>query len=98
MFSNAFREGGGFIFISLLRRSTNWTEISENDKTRLKYNSLPDGEFWMEFDDFQREFHDITIATIGPDFNQDGQEGRPIGNDSPEKLTSNSTVFSTFDG
>lgn len=36
---------------------------------------MEDGEFWMEFDDFQEEFEELTIATIGPDFNQDGLAG-----------------------
>ena len=32
-----------------------------------------DGEFWMEFfTDFCREFEEVSICTLGPDFNHDG--------------------------
>lgn len=30
----------------------------------------------MNFDDFQDQFQDVTVATIGPDFNQDGLSGK----------------------
>ena len=31
------------------------------------------GEFWMEFfTDFCREFEEVSICTLGPDFNHDG--------------------------
>lgn len=29
----------------------------------------------MNFSDFQKEFEEMTIATIGPDFDQDGLAG-----------------------
>ena len=36
-------------------------------------NKLDDGEFWMEFfTDFCREFEEVSICTLGPDFNHDG--------------------------
>ena len=36
-------------------------------------NQLDDGEFWMEFfTDFCREFEEVSICTLGPDFNHDG--------------------------
>ena len=31
-----------------------------------------DGEFWMNFRDFCRQFQEVTICTIGPDFDGDG--------------------------
>ena len=36
-------------------------------------HDLYDGEFWMEFyGDFCREFEEVSICTLGPDFNHDG--------------------------
>ena len=35
-----------------------------------------DGEFWMDFfKDFVHEFEEVSICTMGPDFDQDGQVG-----------------------
>ena len=31
-----------------------------------------DGEFWMNFRDFCRQFQEVTICTTGPDFDGDG--------------------------
>ncbi|KAK6625532.1 hypothetical protein RUM43_005831 [Polyplax serrata] len=59
-------------------RSANWNNVSEFDKKRLRILAMEDGEFWMEFDDFQEEFEELTIATIGPDFNQDGLADTPL--------------------
>ena len=42
-------------------------------KRAMGQNKLDDGEFWMEFfTDFCREFEEVSICTLGPDFNHDG--------------------------
>lgn len=65
-----------WITLKLLIRSAKWDDVSESDKKRLRVTALDDGEFWMNFDDFQDQFQDVTVATIGPDFNQDGLSGK----------------------
>ena len=40
---------------------------------KIPENWQYDGEFWMEFfTDFCREFEEVSICTLGPDFNHDG--------------------------
>ncbi|XP_049788597.1 calpain-9-like [Schistocerca nitens] len=45
-----------------------------DEETRRQMGALqpaPDGEFWMEFSDFQRHFSEITVATLVPDLDCD---------------------------
>ncbi|XP_049763446.1 calpain-9-like [Schistocerca cancellata] len=45
-----------------------------DEETRREMGALqpaPDGEFWMEFSDFQRHFSEITVATLVPDLDYD---------------------------
>ena len=47
--------------------------MAESVKRSMGQNRLDDGEFWMEFfTDFCREFEEVSICTLGPDFNHDG--------------------------
>ena len=49
--------------------SKNLAKIKRGNLRKLQY----DGEFWMEFfTDFCREFEEVSICTLGPDFNHDG--------------------------
>lgn len=56
--------------------SSKWNEIDQSEKDRLGYTAADDGEWWMHFDDFINHFDDVTICTVGPDFDSDGA---PIG-------------------
>lgn len=56
-------------------RSAKWSEVSDSDKQRLRVTALDDGEFWMNYQDFREQFQVVTVATIGPDFNEDGESG-----------------------
>ncbi|XP_069686510.1 calpain-A-like [Periplaneta americana] len=54
-----------------------WQNIDEEMKQRMGVTAMDDGEFWMEFPDFQPEFQELTIATLGPDFDSDGVTDMP---------------------
>lgn len=47
--------------------SKRWREINESIKKTLEVADSPDGEFWMSYTDFKKEFRDVTIATLGPE-------------------------------
>lgn len=41
--------------------------MPDNIKEQLDYKKLPDGEFWMSFDDFYRNFEGIQFCELSPD-------------------------------
>ncbi|XP_005105754.2 calpain-A [Aplysia californica] len=47
-------------------RSDEWQQISPELRKDLVI-SKPDGEFWMEFGDFQEQFDDVIICNLTPD-------------------------------
>ncbi|XP_064097877.1 calpain-A-like isoform X1 [Macrobrachium nipponense] len=49
-----------------------WDGISDEQKTKLGFHLTVDGEFWMCFDDFCGQFEEVSVCTIGPDFDHDG--------------------------
>ncbi len=50
-----------------------WALVPEKTKRAMGLHSLYDGEFWMEFfGDFCSQFEEVSICTLGPDFNHDG--------------------------
>ena len=46
--------------------------MSLDQKYKVEYTSLKDGEFWMSFDDFCSQFGEVSMCTLGPDFDKDG--------------------------
>ncbi|CAG0912632.1 unnamed protein product [Notodromas monacha] len=49
-----------------------WSKVSDEVRARIGYKSVnDDGEFWMAFEDFRREFSTFSICTLGPDLNDD---------------------------
>ncbi|CAF5016803.1 unnamed protein product, partial [Rotaria sp. Silwood1] len=46
--------------------STVWSTVSDEEKEKLKYKQLNDGEFWMSWDDFFSNFHNLSICHCGP--------------------------------
>ncbi|KAK3859138.1 hypothetical protein Pcinc_034716 [Petrolisthes cinctipes] len=49
-----------------------WLGVSEEQRRKLGNASISDGEFWMSYTDFCVQFEEVSICTIGPDFDHDG--------------------------
>jgi hypothetical protein len=44
-----------------------WNQISEYDREQLGFESRQDGEFWMEYEDWFKNFDQIQICNLSPD-------------------------------
>ena len=55
-----------------LRRGDEWKRVPETIKRELEVTSKDDGEFWMSFSDFRREYSNMIICNMSPDFDHDG--------------------------
>uniref|UniRef100_A0A669D777 Calpain 9 n=1 Tax=Oreochromis niloticus TaxID=8128 RepID=A0A669D777_ORENI len=44
-----------------------WNYVDSAEKTRILQNSADDGEFWMEFEDFKRNYDKVEICNMSPD-------------------------------
>ncbi|XP_041729829.2 calpain-9 [Coregonus clupeaformis] len=47
--------------------SREWNVIDSSEKKRILQNSMDDGEFWMEFEDFKANYDKIEICNLTPD-------------------------------
>ncbi|XP_053191095.1 calpain-9 [Scomber japonicus] len=47
--------------------SREWDYIDKAEKNRILQNSTDDGEFWMEFSDFQANYDKVEICNMTPD-------------------------------
>ncbi|XP_034044325.1 calpain-9 [Thalassophryne amazonica] len=47
--------------------SSEWNYVDRSDKTRLQQNAIDDGEFWMEFEDFKKNYDKVEICNMSPD-------------------------------
>ncbi|XP_027028191.1 calpain-3 isoform X3 [Tachysurus fulvidraco] len=47
--------------------SKEWESISKEDKEKLHLQNAEDGEFWMSFDDFMKNYTKIEICNMTPD-------------------------------
>uniref|UniRef100_UPI00358FB033 calpain-9-like isoform X2 n=1 Tax=Myxine glutinosa TaxID=7769 RepID=UPI00358FB033 len=56
-------------------KSDEWKNVSDSDKTRLAQVDANDGEFWMSFEDFKKQFSRVEICNIGPKGMDDDDEG-----------------------
>ena len=61
-----------FIMIPGYCSDENWSLLDDDMKKNMSFKSRADGEFWMSFRDFCHQFQEITICTLGPDFDGDG--------------------------
>jgi len=48
-------------------RSWEWDSLSDRDKELLSVRVRNEGEFWMSFEDFSRQFTHLDLVHIGPD-------------------------------
>ncbi|GFS15442.1 calpain-2 catalytic subunit [Elysia marginata] len=49
-----------------------WKRVPETIKRELEVTSKDDGEFWMSYSDFRREYSNMIICNMSPDFDHDG--------------------------
>ena len=47
--------------------SYEWNSVSKDVKDALNYRRLADGEFWMSFNDFYRNFETVQLCELTPD-------------------------------
>ena len=51
-----------------------WKQIDDETRHKIGLQNKADGEFWMDFFmDFVKEFEEVSICTMGPDFDADGK-------------------------
>ncbi|XP_062909339.1 calpain-3-like isoform X2 [Mobula hypostoma] len=48
-------------------KAREWSEIDKSQKQRLQHQMKDDGEFWMAFDDFKRNYTKLEICNLTPD-------------------------------
>ncbi|XP_064411925.1 calpain-9 [Latimeria chalumnae] len=56
--------------------SAEWSRIDPSVRKRLSQISLDDGEFWMSFEDFKKNFDKIEICNLTPDSLDDNVENK----------------------
>lgn len=59
--------------IDSLTRSREWSVVSEEEEQRLGLSFDADGEFWMSFADFKKNFTNIEITNLTPDSLDEGR-------------------------
>ncbi|XP_050400927.1 calpain-9 [Patella vulgata] len=52
--------------------SEEWNRVPELIKLELEVTSQDDGEFWMSYNDFRKEYCNMIICNLTPDFDHDG--------------------------
>ena len=60
----------------LFSRDLMWDFVPKNVRKKHLHDDRFDGEFWMSFQDFYKEFEEVSLCMMGPDFDQDGIKDR----------------------
>lgn len=47
--------------------SSEWNQLDSCVKQEMGLNFAHDGEFWMSYDDFTRNFEKVEVCNLGPD-------------------------------
>jgi hypothetical protein len=55
-----------------IERSREWSVVPDYEKRQLGLTFDADGEFWMAFTDFKKNFTRLEICNLSPDSLQDG--------------------------
>lgn len=55
------------LILEIYPSDQNWQKIDSNIKEKINYTKRGDGEFWMSYQDFCREFEEVTICSLAPD-------------------------------
>lgn len=50
-----------------LRSSPLWDAVTKEEKRKIKFYQLHDGEFWMSYDDFFTNFDELQFCHYRPD-------------------------------
>ncbi|XP_018022767.1 calpain-A isoform X2 [Hyalella azteca] len=54
-----------------------WEGVSETQRAKLRQQEQHgDGESWMSYEDFAKQFEEVSICMMGPDFDADGDTDR----------------------
>ena len=82
-----------------LSSSDEWNHVPIDAKIELELTSQDDGEFWMCFRDFCREYCNMIICNLSPDFDHDGVSDKAGKSAEPQhKQVSHVTRKSVFGG
>ncbi|XP_061173562.1 calpain-3-like [Saccostrea echinata] len=58
--------------------SEEWGHVTNDVKDQLELLSRDDGEFWMNYNDFRREYCNMIVCNLSPDFDHDGINDRAV--------------------
>jgi hypothetical protein len=55
-----------FVYFPFFQRSNEWSMLGDKERQQLGLTFDDDGEFWMAFNDFVRNFHKLEICLLTP--------------------------------
>lgn len=60
------------VYLLYRYRSDEWNHVQESIQMDLELKTQDDGEFWMNYKDFRKEYCNMIICNLSPDFDHDG--------------------------
>ncbi|GIX79364.1 calpain-B [Caerostris darwini] len=76
---------------------TNWHNVDPNTREKIDYSKRGDGEFWMSYQDFCREFEEVTICSLTPDLTQHSTHRNNAVVDAPQPATIVKTIHGRWE-